>query len=100
MGVVERCHRMDPMCIQSRLQHRYLQVLYRLCIEVRRGVYPVGWGWPRAHDPFTPNPDLDLKELISYAKQKNVGCHSMAYMAGCGDNSTCLQPLPIGVWRV
>lgn len=31
-------------------------------------------GWAKStRDPFTPNPDLDLKELISYAKQKNVG---------------------------
>ncbi len=30
-------------------------------------------GWAKSTlDPFTPNKDLDLKELISYGKQKNV----------------------------
>lgn len=31
-------------------------------------------GWAKStRDPFTPNPDIDLHELISYAKSKNVG---------------------------
>ena len=31
-------------------------------------------GWAKStRDPFTPNPDIDLQELIRYAKSKNVG---------------------------
>lgn len=31
-------------------------------------------GWAKStRDPFTPNPDIDLHELIRYAKSKNVG---------------------------
>lgn len=31
-------------------------------------------GWAKStRDPFTPNPQIDLHELISYAKSKNVG---------------------------
>lgn len=31
-------------------------------------------GWAKStRDPFTPNPDVDLKELIRYGKSKNVG---------------------------
>ena len=31
-------------------------------------------GWAKStRDPFTPNPDIDLHELIDYAKSKNVG---------------------------
>lgn len=31
-------------------------------------------GWAKStRDPFTPNPDVDLHELISYGKEKNVG---------------------------
>lgn len=31
-------------------------------------------GWAKSTiDPFTPNPNIDLKELINYAKSKNVG---------------------------
>ncbi len=31
-------------------------------------------GWAqRTQDPFTPNPDVDVKELIRYGKEKNVG---------------------------
>lgn len=31
-------------------------------------------GWARStRDPFTPNPDIDLHELIRYAGEKNVG---------------------------
>ena len=31
-------------------------------------------GWARStRDPFTPNPDIDLHELINYCKGKNVG---------------------------
>ena len=31
-------------------------------------------GWAKSTlDPFTPNPDIDLHELIRYAKSKNVG---------------------------
>ena len=31
-------------------------------------------GWAKStRDPFTPNPDIDLQELIDYAKSKNVG---------------------------
>ncbi len=31
-------------------------------------------GWAKStKDPYTPNPDVDLHELIRYGKEKNVG---------------------------
>ena len=31
-------------------------------------------GWAKdTRDPYTPNPTIDLKELISYGQQKGVG---------------------------